>query len=78
MSEHLTMQQLDDLGVKLIKSSPCFEGDAVEQVRIKGCIRIDTLYWLNGNMDGYQRITIDPYFEITAERLAELDRVINE
>ena len=76
MSSHLTMQELEDMGFEKVKSRPCFQGDAVKQTRAKGAITIETLYWLSGKDNGYQRVTIPPY--LTKEQLTALDKALNK
>jgi hypothetical protein len=74
--KHLTMKELEDLGFKIIKSEPCFDNNAVAQTRAKGYVRIETLYWLTGDGDTYQRTTIDPY--LTKEQLTALSKALNK
>ena len=76
MKEHLTMQELEDLGFSIAKAEPCFAHQAVAQTRFKGAIKIETLYWLSGDEDGYQRVTIDPY--LTKEKIIALDKALNK
>jgi len=70
------MQELDDMGFEIVNTMPCFDGNAVEQTRLKGLIQVKTLYWLSGEGVLYQKTFIPPFLD--KEQLTALDKALNK
>ena len=75
--KHLTMQQLEDLGFPVVKSTP--EGNYVTQIRRKGCLTVHTKYILINGAFVKQVLQINSgkFREFQPEHLAVLDRILN-
>ena len=77
--KHLTMQQLEDLGFPVVKSTP--EGIYVTQIRRKGCLTVHTKYILIKRAFDFveQVLQIDggKFREFKPKDLAVLDRILN-
>jgi hypothetical protein len=77
MKEHLTMQQLEDLGFEIIKSYP--HDDFLTQRRVKGILQVETTWqFLKGNCVS-QDLNIDEVNSInfTLHELNVLDLILN-
>lgn len=73
---HLTMQELEDLGFKVVKSYT--HDEFMTQRRKKGLIVIETT-WLKTGKIQTQDMTIEylGYFTFTKKELQQLDKIIN-
>ena len=77
MKDHLTMQELEDLGFEVVRSYT--HDQYITQRRTKGLIEIETTWLFSGEFQS-QDLTIEEVnaIEFTKEELIALDKALNK
>lgn len=78
MSNHLSMQELEDLGFELVKSY--VHDDFVTQRRVKGVLEVETTWVVPDGIFVSQDLTIDEVncIEFNFHELNVLDLILNK
>lgn len=72
---HLTMQQLEDLGFGIVKSY--VHDDFMTQIRRKGKLIIETTWKKNGEFVSQEVTFVEGYINVNAEQVLKLDEILN-
>lgn len=74
--KHLTMQQLEELGFKIIKSYT--HDEFMTQQRKKGKITVETTWLKTGVFISQEVRFSDEYTEVTPDQIIQLDEILNQ